>query len=514
MKLKNPFNSSSRNKISKNKEVTIKDEDLEWNEISPINISNDEKPEEIIEGLLPKNLYVYSAQYAYSTNESKMDYVVIALVTSLASLIGGSATITPKKNDKKWKLKPTIWAIAIGEPSSYKSPLLSAGIRPLEVAQKNILDMNNIRNIHQQQIEHELIEEQEKELKDKAKLALSNGDDAAGKGYVEELSKLKKVYHAEREIICNDLTAEALLVKLQKNPLGILIFNDEMTNLFSNFNKQGREQLRPLLLEGFNASDSKYVQERKTADKVVVESVHINILGGIQPNLLDSLIKDRIEGKGNDGFIERFQLAVFPDPAANRYVDINIDESIDKKVFDAYEIIAKLGSAEVTNFHFSSEAQKQWDLWQTRFQEDLNDQHKTYTAILIKFPALVAKLALVFHIYSEAENCNGSEFKPSSEIQLKHFLMALKWFSYLSSHSRKILGLGGLNVDLSVQSLIEKLPNFQGSFTKQQFGQKDWKHLTLSKDRNRALKVLELHGYIKLVTQPKKMYLVHPDFCK
>ncbi|HHP0462536.1 TPA: DUF3987 domain-containing protein [Vibrio harveyi] len=514
MRLLGFFKKSDGKFIPKLDEELLDYEKVDWEDVIPIRTLGGERVESVSKEMLPESLYKYGSQNAYAINKSNMDYIAIALVTSLASLVGGSATITPKKHDKKWRIKPTIWGLGVGNVSDMKTPLLMSGLRPLELVQKNILDVLNIKNFHQQKIEHELIDENQRELEEKAKRAFMDGDDDLGKELIDELSNLKKVYFAEREVICNDLTPEALILKLRKNPLGILIFNDEMSNLFSNFNKQGREQLRPLLLEGFNASGSRYVQERKTSEKIVVDSVHINMLGGIQPDLLESLIKARADGRGNDGFLERFQLAVFPDTAEACYVDINVDQEVDEKVFRAFEKIADLGSKEALNYSFTDEAQGEWDKWQKRFQANLNEQHKEYRSILVKLPTLIAKLALLFHIYTEAERNTGFDFHPNLSINVENFKMALRWVGYLSSHSRKILGLDSLKVDASVQSLLEKLPLLEGKFTKQKLGQKDWKSLTTSKDRNRALEILEQHGYIKLVRKPKKMYLVHPEFCQ
>ncbi|WP_102313082.1 DUF3987 domain-containing protein [Vibrio cyclitrophicus] len=514
MRLLSFFKKSDGKFIPKVEERLLDYDEVNWNDVIPIETIGSEHVENVSNEMLPESLYQYASKNAYAINQSSMDYVVVALITSAASLIGGSASITPKKFDKKWKIKPTIWALGIGDVSGMKTPLLMLGLKPLELVQKNILDILNIKNSHQQKIEHALIDEKQHELEDKAKVAFSNGDDELGKAIIEELSELKKIYFAEREVICNDLTPEALILKLRKNPLGVLIFNDEMSNLFSNFNKQGREQLRPLLLEGFNATGSKYVQERKTSEKIVVDSVHVNMLGGIQPDLLEPLVRERENGKGNDGFIERFQLAVFPDASEARYVDTNVDAQVDEKVFKTFEKIAELGVKDALNFSFSGEAQNEWDKWQKRFQANLNEQHKEYRAILVKLPAMVAKLALIFHIYAEAERSLDLDFHPNQSVSVDSFKMALRWVGYLNSHSRKILGLNRLKVDDSVQSLLERLPLLKGEFTKQKLGQKDWKNLTTARDRNRAIETLEQYGYIKLVLKPKKMYLVHPEFCQ
>lgn len=492
--------------------VPLNNEQVIWSEIRPVD-DYDFSVEEMKKSMLPIAFSNYAFEEALAINDAKPDYLAVSLVVSAASLIGGSALITPKANDKTWKLKPTLWAMIIGDPSTYKTPMLSKGLEPLRNAQKKYIDINNLKNINKQIIHNEIIEKKKAELKSLAKAAFESGDDKRGESITEELSALRTLHIAEREIIVTDATPEALIVKLKSNPLGVLLVRDEISGIFASMNKQGREQERSLLLEGFNASGS-YTQERIGREKITIDCVHTNLLGGLQPKKLRPILKGRKSGHEDDGFFERFQLSVFPNQKKPTYTDIAISPENSERLNSIFMLLAQLGDREPQNFDFDEEAQKMWDSWSIDFHESLGDLSCDEQAMASKYPAMVAKLSLVFHLCIEAEKCVGNDYRPILNINPICLQMALEWLSYLKSHYKKIISISDdSNSDVSVEALIEKLPKLGGAFTKQQLGQKDWKYLTSAKDRNRALETLEEQGYIQQVTIPKKQYLVHPDFC-
>ncbi|HHJ3218796.1 TPA: DUF3987 domain-containing protein [Vibrio parahaemolyticus] len=497
--------------IDKCEESKIDGVNLEWDKVNELNYIQ-HSPMKFHDGLLGKNELDYVKQQAWTMNRANPDFLAISLISGAASLIGGTAIVIPKANDLSWRIKITIWGMCIGEPSSFKTPLITLGLKPLQLAQKLVLDKYNECNIDKQNLKNEIVDETIERIKKEAKELFDIGDEEGGNKIIEEASNLKKSYDAEREVICNDLTPEALLIKLQRNPLGVLMFYDELSSLFSNMSKKGREQERSLLLEGFNASESKYVQERVGREKVVVPSVHINIIGGIQPSMIATTLEDRRANKVNDGFMERFQLAVFPDPTEPEYIDATVDETSLATVNDMFLNLARLGYQEPREYRFTTDAQSAWNEWQIEFQRSLVNYTTEEQAIRIKYPALAAKLATIFHLMDVAIDKKAFEDGNfSTEIGALHLKRALLWIDYLWSHAQKIYGFN--RIDLSVATLIGNLPKLGAEFTKHQLSQKCWKHLTTLKERDHALKTLEESGYIKLIKKPKKVYVVHPDYC-
>ncbi|WP_279151328.1 DUF3987 domain-containing protein [Photobacterium iliopiscarium] len=509
------FDFLKNKKNKKNSDVTGVTEDEQNDDFifldSPIKIPDNNFAMELEKSMLPDIFSNYVFMEALAINDSSPDYISISLIVSAASLIGGSASIAPKLKDKSWVIKPTLWAMAVGEPSSYKTPMIIKGIKPLIYAQKNHIDNNNLRNINKQNILNDLCKKKISELNKMAADAYENGDEEEGNRLADELTSLRIVKFAEREVLVTDATPEALIVKLQSNPLGVLLFRDELSGLFAAMSKKGREQERSLLLEGFNASDTPYTQERIGRDKVFIDSVHINLLGGIQPKMLMPMIVDRISGKSDDGFLERIQLAVYPNKKKSTYQDISISDVAKDNVYKLFLHLAQMGDCEPIIFNFEAEAQKLWDEWSNDFHQNIGELDSNEQAIENKYPALVAKLALVFHICFEAESCENDIFSPKCDVGIESLNMALSWLTYLKSHSKKIMGLSGSDKDNSISALIGKLPKLGRKFTKQQLGQKDWSYLKNAIDRNRALSELEKFGYIKEIKEPYKHFIVNPN---
>lgn len=485
-------------------------EEVNWDDVQDILSYNSLRADELDIAMLPNVLGEYVFEQSKSVNDTSPDYLAVSTVVAAASLIGGSAIITPKKNDKSWEVKPTLWGVIIGEPSKYKTPMLSKGISPIINAQKQYIDKKNIEGLKRQKFKDEVVRLKKQELEKTLKKAVLEGKESKVNQIGIELSSLELDNFLEREVLITDATPEALLQKLQSNPLGILLYRDELSGVFASMTKAGREQERALLLEGFNASGSPYTQERIGREKLIVPCVHINILGGIQPKMLLPIIADRKSGIADDGLLERFQLMVYPNDKTTSYTDVLPSTKSKEKINNIFLLLAKLGDFEEKKYSFDNKAQLLWDQWSIEFHKQLGGLTHDQQSIETKYPALVAKLALVFHILLEAENHSGGEFSPLGEVSPDSLKMALDWLQYLRTHSNKVLHMVSNEEDKSVSALITKLPQLGKSFTRHVLSQKCWKNLTKSEDRNRALKVLEGAGYIKEITKPKTGFIVNP----
>ncbi|HHG3225427.1 DUF3987 domain-containing protein [Vibrio fluvialis] len=500
---------SSLKRMSQKKVDTPLEDEIVWGEIK--NIKLDEVfANEFTPDLFPESLYNYCIESSKCINNAKPDYVATSLLVSGAALIGGSCCIRPKGNDKSWEIKPTLWSLNIGDPSSFKTPLTNKGKAPLIYAQKNHIDICNIKNKHRQDIENKLIEQKTESIKQKIGIKIEQDDNDAIEELLDELSSLELKYDAERRVIFNDLTPESLLENLMKNPRGILLERDEIKGLFLSMNKSGREELRSILLHGFNATDEPYIIDRIGRERQIVNNVHISILGGIQPDVLKPFLLDRENGNNNDGFIERFQIAVYPKHTNLEYIDESIDTTYKDKVNEMFIKLAKFSERETMCFDFDDDAQRLWDSWSKEFINKIQTKSGKELSIYIKYQALFAKLAMIFHIFTEIETCPDDNFNIGKKISLEHLKMAFKWEDYLLSHSKKIMSIVKNDYDGSVQTLINKLPTLGGAFTKHFLSQRGWSNLKDSSERDRALQVLEDHGYIKQVTYPKRMYKVNP----
>lgn len=93
----------------------------------------------------------------------------------------------------------------------------------------------------------------------------------------------------------------------------MLIFRDELSGFLRAMDREGHEQDRAFYLEAWNGY-SRYTYDRIGRGTLDIEACCVSILGGIQPGpLSDYLICAVRQGAADDGLIQRFQLAVWPD---------------------------------------------------------------------------------------------------------------------------------------------------------------------------------------------------------
>src|ERR1700722_16992025 len=59
------------------------------------------------------------------------DFVAVAALCALGSIIGARCAIKPKQRDS-WLIVPNLWGGIVGDPSAKKSPAWGAALRPLD----------------------------------------------------------------------------------------------------------------------------------------------------------------------------------------------------------------------------------------------------------------------------------------------------------------------------------------------------------------------------------------------
>lgn len=129
---------------------------------------------------------------------------------------------------------------------------------------------------------------------------------------------------ALRQVVTNDVTSEKLAVILGNNPRGVIRVTDELAAFIQMMNQYhgGHGADRQLYLSTWSGSTIQV--DRKGSDTpVVVREPFVNVLGGIQPDMLGTLEDAR--GR-DDGLLSRF-LFSFPDPPPRRHWDESLGVS-------------------------------------------------------------------------------------------------------------------------------------------------------------------------------------------
>lgn len=112
----------------------------------------------------------------------------------------------------------------------------------------------------------------------------------------------------EDSIIISDHTPESLYKDLANNPHGLVLYRDELSGMFADFERYSKSGEVSNLLSIWDSSD--FAISRKTQESYYVEKPFLGMLGGIQPDKLSEVFADP-KYRGN-GLFQRF-LWFWPD---------------------------------------------------------------------------------------------------------------------------------------------------------------------------------------------------------
>jgi putative DNA primase/helicase len=215
-----------------------------------------------------------------------------------------------------------------------------------------------------------------------------------------------------------------------------------------------------------------------------VAAVCISMFGTTQPSPLSRYITEiRQGGRGNDGFIQRFGLAVWPDTPQWTYVDRYPDamaREMAAKVFQKLDDMTPdtVGARQdkingravgIPYLRFSTEAQVLFVDWYTNLEQRLatgewaDDLLKEHVS---KYRGLMPSLALICHL-ADWDPVSGA----AGPISVEATQRALKWIAYLETHAARIYASGDVAVVEAAYAIIGKVKS--GNLKKDGFSSRD-----------------------------------------
>lgn len=445
--------------------------------------------------LLPGALRVWCAGIADGL-QVPLDFTAIPAMVGLAGAIGRSIGIAMKRN-QHWVERPILWGCVIGRPSSSKSPALRPTYRMLE----------RLATLERDQYESELRNYQ-------AGLIVADAAKANTKKAVQAALKMDNKERAARlaaevidgdnapaepRIVVNDATVEKIGELLNQNPRGLVQFRDELAGWLASLDREGREADRGFWLECWNGTGS-YTVDRITRGTIRIEACAASILGGMQPGKLAEYVRGAVKGGFfDDGLIQRFQLAVYPDiPASWRYSDCAVNSNAETVVFDVFKRLRGLNPGDVGAeraewcdvpfLRFDDEAQELLIEWLEGLMGRLRrgDEPAWMESHIAKYQGLVGRLALVLHL------ADGDSGAVSADTLAK----AMNWCAYLEGHARRIYA-PAIDTGLTAAHLIlRKRVELADGFTARDIYRKGWAGLSDRKAIGDALDVLLDHHHV------------------
>jgi hypothetical protein len=369
------------------------------------------------------------------------DFPAVASMVVAAGLLGRRIGIRPKRYDN-WLVVANLWAMVIGRPGIMKTPAITEPVNVLKRLEIEAKD-EHAAEMREFKAAQMVAKVRQKACETEIKNDLKHGGD--GMAIATSVIDADTTEPTRRRYLVNDTSVEKLGEILGDNPNGVTVFRDELVGLLKSLEKEGQEGARAFYLEAWNGT-GRYTYDRIARGTIDIEAAIVSILGGIQPSRLGEYLRAAVHGgTGDDGLMQRFQLAVWPDVSGDW---VNVDRwpetAAKKAAFEAYMRLESLGVSEIGAeydrfdddgipfLHFTAAAQERFDAWRCELESRLRsgDEHPAIESHLSKYRSLIPSLALLLHLVDVGRGPVGVEAVEK----------AIRWGEYLESHARRIYG--------------------------------------------------------------------------
>ena len=441
------------------------------------------------------------------------DFPAVAALVAISSLIGARAVVQPKARDD-WQVVPNLWGMTIGRPGVKKSPALSEALKPLNRLQANEFELHQTAH-DAWELDSKLTAMQGEANEKRAKTLVAK-DPAAARALLEPVDTPAEP--VARRYIVNDATVEKLGELLTFNPWGTLSYRDELYGLLTSLDKQGQEGSRSFYLQSYDGNQD-YTFDRIGRGTLHIPRVCLAMIGGIQPGRVQEYVRGAVAGgSADDGLLQRFGLAVWPDTAGEFvHVDQWPDTPAKQTAWAVFERLAKFEAASETEPHvwrFDAAAQALFVEWLVPFETEIrgNELHPAMVSHLAKYRKLIPALALVFALVDTPDS--------GGVIHETELMRALAWGDYLRTHAERLYCAAVMPETTAAAALLVKIKagKLQDGFKLKDVQQKGWASLSTTEDVKKAASMLAVYDWLRIETgqvgvaggRPSETFKIHP----
>ena len=448
------------------------------------------------------------------------DYLAAPLIVYIGSMIGRKRALKLRPGTD-WTEHANLWGMIVGRSAVMKSPAMKSVRKPLmALVEKATKEYEESLKKYEYELEAWKIQKKafEEVYKRRFKDSVEAKDKklAAPRQFQEHSPPVKPI---SKRYKTEDSTVEKLGELLIENPQGLLLFRDELAGWLNSFEKPGRENDRQFYVESWSGKED-FDVDRIGRGSIHIPALCLSIFGSIQPGPLSQYVRSSVKGGiGDDGFIQRFQVMVWPDfPLEWELVKdqaIGVLEAPIAQLFQTLDSISFSSNEQAQPLTFTVEAQAFFDEWQQKHEERLRkgDLPPHMESHLAKYKKLLPALCLIFEHVSEAmhERC-------PSKVTLTTLEASFTWLKYLESHAWRIYGSGGNAVPGAAKTLLERIRKGE---IKDPFSSRDvyykhhWSGLTSAEEVEEVLNYLVEKNYLcatfaKTNGRPTTKYWIHP----
>lgn len=448
--------------------------------------------------LLPEAIRIWCEDAADGL-QVPLDFTAVPGMVALAGAIGRSVGVAMKRRDH-WIERPILWGCVVGRPSSGKSPALAPARRMLDRLADEERDQFESA---QREFDARLMiaAASKTNAKQIIQSALKKGDEAAARA-AAEAAAFDDEPPTEPRITVNDGTIEKIGELLNANPRGLVQFRDELAGWLASLDRDGREGDRAFWLECWNGAGS-FTTDRIGRGTIRIEACAVSILGGMQPGKLSEYVRGAVRGGfADDGLMQRFQLATYPDlPTSWQYTDRTPDPAAQRQAWETFKRLRTLDPdsigaereewADTPFLRFDDEAQALFVEWFTEHMQNLRAGNEApwMESHLAKYPGLVGRLALVLHL---ADVGRGA-------IAADTLAKALDWTEYLAGHARRVYSPATDSGLTGAHLMLKRRADIGEHFTAREIYRRCWSGLADAASVDDALAVLVDHHHLNVI---------------
>lgn len=324
----------------------------------------------------------------------------------------------------------------------------------------------------------------------------------------------------ERRYLINDTSYEKLGEVLADNPHGTLAFRDELVSLLRTLDREEYCAARGFFLTAWSGTAS-YTFDRIMRGKTHIERACLSLIGSTQPSMIGEYVgKANRGGASDDGMLQRFSLAVWPDPSGTWK---EIDQFPDNRARDtAWETFTRLDALTASDvgaereeyddipfLRLSEAASGYFKDWRVDLETKLRsgEHGEALESHLAKYRKMVPALALINHL---ADGGTG----PISETAM---VRALGFSVYLQSHAVRLYGAKQADEVATAKAILKHVRRgaLADGFTSRDVMRPCWSGLTDLERVKRGLGLLAELGWLRPATaqtggRPTTGYWINP----
>ncbi len=433
-----------------------------------------------------------------------VDFVALSLLATASAIIGNTRWAVPWEG---WKEPPTIWGMLIGDPSSGKSPALDAILDPVKQID-NALSAEYSANRQDWASKDEVAKLILAKWKSDAKTAIAEGDEPPLKPKEADAGAPP----VRGRVRITDTTTEKAAELMSDGWRGLLLSRDELSGWLGSMDRYSGGGDRPFWLEAYGGR-SFTVDRKNNPEPVMIDHLTIAILGGTQPDKLDSLLLN----SDDDGLLARF-LTVYPAQVPLRRPTSTLDAGIAQQAMERLRAlepsIDEKGEQRPFFLHLNPQAQDALQAFREQCREWESDAAGLMKSHIGKMPGMAVRVATVLALLDYAIDAAPA----ISTIGADHLGRACHFVGeYLRKHAQRAYGAASMPAEVRAASRMGEIIMAEGlrQISTREIQRRGLVGLQSAKETGPAFVVLRDAGWIAPINQsgpgrPAKLFAVNP----